>query len=562
MKNKKTIIITSILAVVVLVSLYILFGNSFAIPERNSATLSCDKTNLSVGENTTCRLNGTSSGVNSVEGYYATSSGLFISSIASPDFTPSSIEDGYFIVNGADTKTSFKALTFKITAKAGSEGTTQSVDIRNIKYTDSDSPAQIGNKSISIKVVSNNNYLSSLKVSGASFSFNPSTTTYNLTVNNSTTTISAAPQSGRSTVTGTGLKNLKYGKNTFKVNVRSEAGATRTYTLNITRPDNRSSNNYLSRLKISSGKLSFSKTKTSYNVTVGSNVSSIKVSASLADSKATYAKGYNPRTVKIGYGKTAIKIKVVAQNGSTRTYTINITKSKGGSGNKTTKSSTKTTAKNTKKSSDNKLKTLYLSDGSIEFDSDKYSYDVDVANSVDTITIKGDPSSDKAKIKGLGEKSLKVGNNTFDVVVTAENGDEKTYVLRINRKSKEESSDLSDNNYLKDLSVSGYEIDFDRETLNYDIDRNGNSSLDIKARTESSKAEVVIMGNENLKDKDEVKIVITAENGENRTYTIAVHDSNNLMYTAIGIFIIGFLALLVAFAYKKKKSSSDDVIVE
>ena len=563
MKNKKTIIIASILAVIVLVSLYILFNNSFAIPEQNSASLSCDKTSLAAGSSTTCRLSGTSSSVSGVKGNYSVSSGLSISNIRSTTEWNGgkTIGNGKFSMYDGDVKTSFNIITFTIAAGSGTEGSNQNISITGIQYFDNQGNAQIGDKSISIKVVSNNNYLSSLKVSGASFSFNPNTTTYNLTVNSSTTTISASAQNGKATITGTGLKSLKYGKNTFKVNVKSEAGATRTYTLNITRPDNRSSNNYLSSLKISNGKLSFSKTKTSYNVTVASNVNSVKVTATLADSKAAYAKGYNPRTVKTGYGKTAIAIKVVAQNGATRTYTINVTRPKnGGSGKSSTKSGTKSTTKTEKKSSDNKLKTLYLSDGSIEFKSNKYSYDVDVANSVDTIKLEGEASNDKAKVKGLGEKTLKVGANTFDVVVTAENGDQKTYVLRINRKAKEESSGLSDNNYLKDLSISGYEINFDRETLNYDINRNGNKTLDIKARTESNKAEVVIMGNENLKDNDKIKVVITAENGENRTYTITVHDSNNLMYTAIGIFVIGFLALLVAFAYKKKKASNDEIV--
>lgn len=564
MKNKKVIIIASILAVIVLISSYIIFNNSFAIPEQNSASLSCDKTTLSIGGSTTCYLNGSSSGVVSTEGHYSVSGGLSISNVGSTDsWAISSVDNGFFTLAANQVKRQFNMLRFTITAKSGVEGSTQNVNITGIKYTDTAGEAELGNKSVNINVVSNNNNLSSLKVSGTTFNFNPSTTTYNLTVNNSSTTISATAQSNKATVTGTGLKSLKYGKNTFKVYVKSQAGQTKTYTLNITRPDNRSSNNYLSSLKISSGSLSFSKTKTSYNVTVGTNVNSVKVSASLADSKASFAKGYNPRTVKLGYGKTAIAIKVIAQNGATRTYTINVTRPKSGSGSKTsTKASTKSNTKTEKKSSDNKLKTLYLSDGSIDFKSDKYSYDVEVSNSVKTITIKGDPSSDKAKVKGLGEHSLKVGGNTIDIVVTAENGDEKTYVLRITRKSKDESSNLSDNNYLKDLSIAGYEIDFDKETLNYDINRNNNKTLDIKARTESKKAQVVIMGNEDLKDKDEVKVVVTAENGENRTYTIAVHDSGNLMYTAIGIFVIGFLALLVAFAYKRKKNSADEIIAE
>ena len=199
------------------------------------------------------------------------------------------------------------------------------------------------------------------------------------------------------------------------------------------------------------------------------------------------------------------------------------------------------------------MKTLYLSSGMILFDSDKLSYDVEVPNKVSSIKVSGDTSSDKAKVKGLGDTTLKVGLNVIKVVVTAENGEEKTYTLNITRREKSEDAKLDSNNYLKDLSIEGYEIDFDKEQLEYEIKRNGKSSLNIKAITESKKAEVAIIGNEELKDKDEIKIVVTAESGDNRTYTITVVDESNIL-TAIGIFIIGVLSVAVATLYKKRRS--------
>ena len=56
---------------------------------------------------------------------------------------------------------------------------------------------------------------------------------------------------------------------------------------------------------------------------------------------------------------------------------------------------------------------------------------------------------------------------------------------------------------------------------------------------------------------DEIQIIVTAEDGSNRTYTITVHDSNNIMYTAIGIFIIGLLSVIVVIAYKNKKANQE-----
>ena len=58
----------------------------------------------------------------------------------------------------------------------------------------------------------------------------------------------------------------------------------------------------------------------------------------------------------------------------------------------------------------------------------------------------------------------------------------------------------SSNNYLKTLEAKGYEIKFDRDTLEYELNVNNDvKSLDITAIAEDSRSRVEITGNENFK---------------------------------------------------------------
>ncbi|MBE6157792.1 MAG: cadherin-like beta sandwich domain-containing protein [Firmicutes bacterium] len=567
-KSKDKLILASmVLMLVASVFLVLNQKTSYAIDEpeqkSGSVSLNCDNT-LLPGNTLSCTLKGTVSGTSyrGIEADISFSSNLEFVSFTKAD--PDSFGDASStrLVNGVVSgKTgTFNIGTYVVKAKSVNSSSNEQIVISNVKFSDSDNnPFDATGTTKGIRVLSTNNNLSSLSASGTSFSFNANTTTYNLTVDSNTTStyISAQPASDVTVSGDLGTKNLSYGNNVFKIYVKSASGATKTYTLNITRPDNRSSNANLKSLSISNGKISFNKSTTTYNVTVDSDISSTKISASLEDSRSGYAVGYAPRTVKLDYGTTKAQIKVVAQNGNTKVYTINITRPKKSSNSDNDKDKKSNTSNNTKsdsktKSSDNKLKSLTLSSGVILFNSDKLSYDVEVPNNIDSIKIEGDTSNSKATVKGLGTTNLKVGTNVVKIVVTAENGDEKTYTLNITR--KEDTGEILDNNnYLKDLAVEGYEINFDKENVAYEIKRNGNTTLNIKADPESEKAQIAINGNENLKDKSEIQIVVTAEDGNNRVYTITVVDGSSIM-TAIGIFLIGALSLAVAIVYKKRRS--------
>lgn len=87
-------------------------------------------------------------------------------------------------------------------------------------------------------------------------------------------------------------------------------------------------------------------------------------------------------------------------------------------------------------SSNSYLKSLGIDNVKINptFDKDKMEYTAIVSGDTEKINITGELEDDKALVEGLGEKELKEGINTFEIKVTAENTEVRTYVLTVTRK--------------------------------------------------------------------------------------------------------------------------------
>ncbi len=69
-----------------------------------------------------------------------------------------------------------------------------------------------------------------------------------------------------------------------------------------------------------------------------------------------------------------------------------------------------------------------------EFSKDTLKYSLEVENEIEKITIRAGKADSSASVSGTGEKTLTEGINQFNIVVTAEKGNKKTYVIEVNRK--------------------------------------------------------------------------------------------------------------------------------
>ena len=95
-------------------------------------------------------------------------------------------------------------------------------------------------------------------------------------------------------------------------------------------------------------------------------------------------------------------------------------------------------ADKTEKSNDNNLKNLSVDSYELspKFSKDILEYNINVASSVEKIKVDAEKNDTKAKISGIGEIEVKEGLNKIEVVVTAENGDTKTYTINVTVEEK------------------------------------------------------------------------------------------------------------------------------
>ena len=174
------------------------------------------------------------------------------------------------------------------------------------------------------------------------------------------------------------------------------------------------------------------------------------------------------------------------------------------------------------KSTNNNLKSLSIEGQTIDFSKDKTNYSITVDHSVSKIKINGSSEDEKAKVTGLGEKELNLYSNTFDIVVQAENGEQKTYTVEVIRKDVDGNvKELSKDNNLSKLEVTGYQIPFNSEILEYTILLNDTKDLEIIAESSDSNATVTVNNLDEYKvGNNVIEILVVSENGEQKTYKI------------------------------------------
>lgn len=143
----------------------------------------------------------------------------------------------------------------------------------------------------------------------------------------------------------------------------------------------------------------------------------------------------------IGYSKVTFTLKAIKSG--TSTITVKDEQMYGDDGNaiSSTKNSIKLTTKTQAEieasySTDANLKNLSVSGYTLspEFDKNTTTYSLEVENDVESITISATKSDSSATITGTGEKTLTEGINKFNIIVTAEKGNKKTYTIEVTRK--------------------------------------------------------------------------------------------------------------------------------
>ena len=256
----------------------------------------------------------------------------------------------------------------------------------------------------------------------------------------------------------------------------------------------------------------FKKDKTEYSVSVPSNVESVEVYAEPVDNKAKVS---GDGKVTLNEGNNKIGVKVTAEDGTTKTYTLTIKR--------------KTVAEEEAENGENRLKSLSIKPEEYDFtgfNSETTEYTAEVPNEAEQIEIVATAMDSKAQVTGTGIIDLEEGENELKIEVIAVNGDKKTYTLTVTRKEAEAKEVLG----LSTLSIVGLKLNpsFKVGVYEYTAELQEDlTSLEITAKANNEDATVEIVGNENLKEGENV-ITILVENEETKevaTYQITVNKN-------------------------------------
>ena len=180
--------------------------------------------------------------------------------------------------------------------------------------------------------------------------------------------------------------------------------------------DEKSSNKNLSSLKIDGIDMtpSFSKDTTQYTAHVDGDVDELKINAKAEDNKAKVAIEGNKGLKE---GDNIIKVKVTAEDETTRTYFITVTKGEG-----------------TEIDTGLKLSELIIERVDFEstFKPDVYSYDLDLTSYVEKLDITATPSQADATVEISGNEDFKEGENVIIILLTSADGNETaTYQIKV-----------------------------------------------------------------------------------------------------------------------------------
>ncbi len=394
--------------------------------------------------------------------------------------------------------------------------------------------------------------------------FNPFDTEYKLEVASPTISVYA-------TLTSTDSKyidgyeprtvNLKYGMNTVLIKIQNNEGKVRTYTILVNRVDDRSSDNTLNEITVSSGKINFNSNTTEYKIEIPKETNKVDVKSTISSDLSSYVSGYEPGEVDTSLDVSVKIIKVMSQTGSVRTYVLTFVKE----GSDYIEDETL------------QLKDLVIPNVYIPFESDVSNYSLNVDYQTDTIDLRYNLRDENSRViisyKGKSDNEykigsdiglpLEVGENFVEIKVINSEGLETYYRLTIIR--KEFGLDISDDTTLKELKVLGYNIKFNPNKKDYTVKIKQEKSLVITAVPNSNRAEVFIRGNDELTGFSTVRVKVVAENGEFETYSIDIKKDAFNKTIEIASIIVGAVIIIVSsciIVIKKKSRAKREYFEE
>lgn len=222
-------------------------------------------------------------------------------------------------------------------------------------------------------------------------------------------------------------------------------------------------------------------------------------------------------------------------------------------------SSTTTSKKETTtqviKSNDNSIKKITIDSNIVDIQ-DEMNYET----SKRKVIVKIELNDSKANYE-FNNKELVVGNNSFEIKVTAENNEIKIYKLNINRISVQGKATL------KKFIIDSSEVEFKNNKATVEIlagEKELSYSYELSEYNASLK---LFLNNEevdklnNVKVNDVIKIIVTDKEGNDNVYEITIVEASMLfsiiVYCLTGIVMLSPIVAIVVFIYIRKKKRNN-----
>ena len=266
-----------------------------------------------------------------------------------------------------------------------------------------------------------------------------SVATATITVKAPQTTTSDNNSNSNSGTTGTNT-NTSSGNNSSSSGSSSTSTSNSGNTSTTTTTQTKSSNANLSNLITSPVDFTgFKANKTSgYSITVDNNVTEVKVTAKVQDSKASYKVTGN---TNLKAGQTnVVKVTVTAEDGTQKVYKINVIRKNSEENNVPNVIETPEEKEITKRVNLT-LKSLQIKGLTLnpEFSSNVYEYTADLTEDLTELEVLAVATqSEDITIEITGNKDLKDGENIITIVVkSSDKKESKTYTVKVNKKVEE-----------------------------------------------------------------------------------------------------------------------------
>lgn len=302
----------------------------------------------------------------------------------------------------------------------------------------------------------------------------------------------------------------------------------------------KSTDNYLKDLTVNGKTVNnFKSTTYTYVMQVESDVNVAKIVATANHTGATFTKGFASRDVDLEYGENEVLVKVVSEAGEERVYTILITRVDN-------------------RESNNYLKNIIINGGKIKID---FNRNIDTYRiktyGLETISVDATCEDAKATVEVLIPDPLIIGENTITIKAISESKVERVYTIIID--NTDERVDTS----LKNLAIEGYNIEFDKKVLDYEIryEDKYKDGLEIKKNSTLSTDDGVYIDeslldqtNKDLKVGSVVKIRVYYDEENETIYTITlVRDTRINFFMILGCIILVILVPIALSLFIKRR---------